>query len=77
MHVTDGLRRDVAKQLNGYFWEANETQLSPRRTTPGDPRGGTAGENGADAGTRIPNLPPTRLPIHVDHGFYQRIQCLW
>jgi integrase len=29
MHVTDGLRRDVAKQLNGYFWEANETQTEP------------------------------------------------
>jgi hypothetical protein len=22
MHVTDGLRRDVADQLNGYFWKA-------------------------------------------------------
>ncbi|HEY2765627.1 MAG TPA: tyrosine-type recombinase/integrase, partial [Pseudonocardiaceae bacterium] len=22
MHVTDGLRRDVADQINGYFWNA-------------------------------------------------------
>jgi integrase len=29
MHVTDGLRRDVANQLNAYFWETNETQTEP------------------------------------------------
>jgi hypothetical protein len=30
----------------------------------------------ADAGTRTPNLPLTRLPIHDDHGRYQRLYCL-
>src|SRR5947209_17324219 len=34
------------------------------------------GRTGADAGTRTPNLPLTRLPLHVDHGCYQRLQCL-
>jgi hypothetical protein len=26
MHVTEALRRDVADQVNGYFWRANETE---------------------------------------------------
>ncbi|MCA1694386.1 MAG: hypothetical protein LC749_06485, partial [Actinobacteria bacterium] len=32
--------------------------------------------SGADAGTRTPNLPLTRLPLHGDHGGYQRLHWL-
>jgi integrase len=43
MHVTDGLRRDVAQQLNLYFWAANETQTKPPRTASAGPATETAG----------------------------------
>lgn len=44
MHVTDGLRRDVAQQLNLYFWAANETQTEPPRTATAVPAAETAGK---------------------------------
>ena len=32
------------------------------------------GRTRADAGTRTPNLPLTRLLLHANHGGYQRLQ---
>jgi hypothetical protein len=35
-HVTEGIRRDVAGQLNDYFWKATETpsETPERQTAP-------------------------------------------
>lgn len=60
MHVTEGLRRDVPTSSTGTSGRSNETLTETLYAGDRQLTTKAAGQSGADAGTRTPNLPLTR-----------------